>query len=79
MKNLIEMTFPTHLRLVTKLLNEIFQQISSKSIIKLNEYQSEIPQNSKRLPPILNLPSIKDFKQDLISIALYQVSIRFFY
>ncbi|CAF4106350.1 unnamed protein product, partial [Adineta steineri] len=140
MKNLIEMTFPTHSPLVTKLLNELFQQISSKTSIKLNEYQFEIPQNSsqynlqwflskhgkinfhfndypskqktlqhqfylfteqlnklwhdksenifqklnislihdnihllkERLPPILNLPSIKDFKQDLISIALYQ-------
>ncbi|CAF1193771.1 unnamed protein product [Adineta steineri] len=39
MKNLIEMTFPTHSSLVTKLLNKLFQQISSKSTIKLNEYQ----------------------------------------
>ncbi|CAF1065348.1 unnamed protein product [Adineta steineri] len=73
MKNLIEMTFSTNSLLVTKLLNELFQQISSKSTIKLNEYQFEIPQNSKRLPPILNLQSLEDFKQDHITIALYQV------
>ncbi|CAF1356578.1 unnamed protein product [Adineta steineri] len=36
MKNLIKMTFLTHSSLVTKLLNELFQQISSKSTIKLN-------------------------------------------
>ncbi|CAF1408190.1 unnamed protein product [Adineta steineri] len=45
MKNLIEMTFSTHSPLVTKLLNELFQQISSKSTIKLNEYQFEIQVN----------------------------------
>ncbi|CAF0842302.1 unnamed protein product [Adineta steineri] len=48
MKNLIEMTFPTHSPLVTKLLNELFQQISSKTSLKLNEFQFEIPQNSSQ-------------------------------
>ncbi|CAF1549145.1 unnamed protein product [Adineta steineri] len=43
MKNLIELTFPIHSPLVTKLLDELFQQISSKTSLKLNEYQFEIP------------------------------------
>ncbi|CAF4256862.1 unnamed protein product, partial [Adineta steineri] len=47
-KNLIEMTFPTHSPLVTKLLNELFQQISSKNSIQLNKYQCEIPLNSSQ-------------------------------
>ncbi|CAF0911421.1 unnamed protein product [Adineta steineri] len=43
MKILIEMTFLTHSSLVTKLLNELLQQISTKSTTKLNKYQFEIP------------------------------------
>ncbi|CAF1384045.1 unnamed protein product [Adineta steineri] len=48
MKDLIEMAFPIHSSLVTKLLNELLQRISSKNTIKLNEYQFEIPQHSSQ-------------------------------
>jgi hypothetical protein len=136
------MSFPKNSPLLTKLLNELFQQISSKSSIRFLDCQFEIPQNKtefnlkwfllkhpkinlifndfpskqnslqhqfylfteklnklwhekyenifqklnislihdnihllkERLPPSLKLPTSIDFKQDMISIALYQVS-----
>ncbi len=141
LKDLIAMAFPTNSPLLTKLLNELFQQISSKSSIQFLNCQFEIPQNKanfnlqwflskhqkinlifndfpskqnslqhqfylfteklnklwheryenifqklnisiihdnihllrERLPPLLKLPTFIDFKQDFISIALYQV------
>jgi hypothetical protein len=140
-RDLVEMAYPTRSPLLTKLLNELFQQISSKTSIRLYECQFEIPQNEnqfnlqwflskhpkinlifndypsrqnslqqqfyffteqlnklwheksenifqklhislihdnihllkERLPPLLNLPSSIDCKQDLLSVALYQV------
>lgn len=145
LKDLIEMTFPNNSSLLKKLLDELFQQISSKSSIKFLDCQFEIPQNKsqfnlqwflskhqkinlifndfpskqnslqhqfyffteklnklwhekyenifqklnitlihdhihllkERLPPLLKLPTSIDFKQDFISIALYQVSCLF--
>jgi hypothetical protein len=144
-RDLIEMAFPNNSPLLTKLLNELFQQISSKSSIKFLDCQFEIPQNKsqfnlqwfllkhpkinltfndfpskqnslqhqfylfteklnklwhekyenifqklnislihdnihllkERLPPLFKLPTFIDFKQDLITIALYQVSFIF--
>ena len=141
-RDLVEMAYPTNSPLLTKLLNELFQQISTKTSLRLCECQFEIPQNEsqfnlqwfllkhpkidlkfndypsrqnslqhqfyyfteqlnklwhekseniyeklhislihdnihllkERLPPLLKLPSFIDFKQDLISIALYQVT-----
>ncbi|UJR11505.1 hypothetical protein I4U23_015686 [Adineta vaga] len=145
LRDLIEMAYPTHSPLLTKLLNELFQQISSKNSLRFNDCQFEIPQNEsqfnlqwflskhsklnfnfndypskqkslqyqfdlftdqlnklwheksetifqnlhvsiihdnlhllkERLPPLLTLPSLIDFKQDLISIGLYQEMIYF--
>jgi hypothetical protein len=145
-RDLVEMAYPTSSPLLTKLLNELFQQISSKTSIRLYECQFEIPMNGtqfnlpwfllkhpkinltfndypskqnslqhqfyyfteqlnklwhekseniyeklhislihdnihllkERLPPLLKLPSSIDFKQDLISIALYQVDFLWF-
>ncbi|CAF3502703.1 unnamed protein product [Rotaria socialis] len=48
LRNLIEMGFPSQSPLLTKLLNELFQQIESKSSIRLNECQFEIPQNESQ-------------------------------
>ncbi|CAF1148393.1 unnamed protein product [Adineta ricciae] len=144
-RDLIEMAYPMHSPLLTKLLNELFSQVSSKTSIRLNDCQFEIPQTEsqfnlqwflskhskvnltfndypskqkslqhqfdifaeqlnklwheksetifqnlhvslihdnlhllkERLPPLLNLPSGIDFKQDLISIALYQEMVYF--
>jgi hypothetical protein len=140
-RDLVEMAYPTRSPLLTKLLNELFQQISSKTSIRLYDCQFEIPQNEnqftlqwflskhpkihlifndypskqnslqhqfyffteqlnklwheksenifeklhislihdnihllkERLPPLLKLPSSIDCKQDLLSVALYQV------
>lgn len=141
LRDLIEMSFPSYSPLLSKLLNEFFQQISSKSSISFLNCQFAIPQDKsqfnlqwflskhqqiqlnfndfpskqnslqqqfssfteklnrlwhekyenyfqklnisnihdnihllkERLPPLLKLPTLVDFKQDYITIALYQV------
>lgn len=45
---IIEMAFLTESPLLTKLLDELFQQMESKSSIRLNECQFEIPQNENQ-------------------------------
>jgi hypothetical protein len=140
-RDLIEMSFPSYSPLLTRLLNEFFQQGSARSSISFLGCQFEIPQNKsqfnlqwflskhpkiqmnfndfpskqnslqqqfssfteklnrlwhekhenyaqklnisnihdnihllkERLPPLLKLPTLLDFKQDYITIALYQV------
>ncbi|CAF1291682.1 unnamed protein product [Adineta steineri] len=69
------MTFPTHSPLVTKLLNELFQQISSKNSIQLNKYQCEIPLNSSHQLPIDHRLKLLILLQLLLKIVVEKIDI----